>query len=189
MADNDDTPTGETIPLARFQQVVNERNALREEVTGLKTKAGEYTTQLAEWQTKYTTLEQKASHDVGLASLGLTDPSGREIVSLLWDRMDKDARGASPVEWVHGQLKEGGTLHPALQGYLGGTASGSQPAPPTPAPPAPPAPPAGQPPAGVPAGTNGGASPGPAWDHDKGLNGMSLEQYRAQRAQVLGTKA
>ena len=172
--------------------MVNERNSLRDKVTGLESKAGEYTTQLADWEQKYTTLQAQSQTDVGLASLGLTDPNARDLATFLWNKQAEDARGGSPVEWVNGQLQEGGSIHPGLMGYLGGASSSTTQAKAETQAPATTTTQAQAPAttqaAGVAAGTNGGAAAGPRWDQARGLNGMSLEEYRKERTEVLGTK-
>jgi hypothetical protein len=120
----DPKPAEQTVPYARFAEVVAERNAAQAEVKGWQERAASATTLAAELERTRADLVAKEAawtEERGLYAVGLTDPEGVEIARYLHGRLPAEGR-PKLADWISGVAKEPATAPKALLSYLPGAA-------------------------------------------------------------------
>lgn len=116
----------ETVPYARFQQVVSEKGQLRSEVDALKVEIQTLSErgatvdilgrELEAAKTRLATMGADVDLNMGLAERGF-DGDGRSIIKMLHANLAEDGR-PSALEWVDA-MKEDASLRPKpLLGYF-----------------------------------------------------------------------
>lgn len=175
MSDEQDTET-KMIPMERFNEVVTERNSLRDTVEGLQSIADSSADTVATVQTLRNELEEmRTAHhksqtdwniDRELLTAGITDEEGRQVARFLFSKLPDENRPELSV-WLSSAMSDPSTAPRALAPYLA--------KPPTIAPPAPPA--------GIPS-TNTGTS---ATQHPATTGNISDERIRELRLAAVRT--
>jgi len=118
----------QTVPVERFNEVVNERAALREELAGAKKQlsAAEDKAKTADTLARQIE-EQKAEHKAqaarweeerAVAAAGITDPDGVEVARLVYGRIPADKRPKTISEYLTSLKAEGAEVPTALSPWI-----------------------------------------------------------------------
>jgi hypothetical protein len=112
----DDYDTGRgsgRIPHERFQRVLSERNAARQQIEDMAADVAKLqqgyaaATDALRTQTAEQVVGIQARHqeDLGLVEMGFRDPLGRGVLRQAWDATPKGERGKSPAEWWSAKIE------------------------------------------------------------------------------------
>jgi len=134
--DGDDYAGEGRVPHARLRRVLDERNALRQQLADMAGKVEQlekgYQSQVEALKTE--TAEQVKSmglrhqEDLALVEMGLKDPLGRAALRQAWEHQPKDSRGKSVKDWWQSTLEARAAHHadpekgeaPSIPGTLTG---------------------------------------------------------------------
>ena len=111
--DDFDDGGGGRVPVARLRRVIDERNALRQQLAEMGSRVEElqkgYAAQLedikAQTAEQVKGLSSRHAEDLQLVDLGLRDPLGRQALRAAWEHQPKDGRGKSPADWWQQQVE------------------------------------------------------------------------------------
>jgi hypothetical protein len=137
--DDDEDTGGRSVPMARFREVVRQRNEARAKIAEIEPQIGQlgeaYKAKLAEIQASAAAEVQRITgqhaEDLSLVEGGINDAIGRSALRQHWETLPKEGRGKSPSEWWRTTSEAIRTADPkattpppqlprALQGYLTG---------------------------------------------------------------------